>query len=337
MKIALLNVGARPLRQFWPSVPPDDLADVEFAFDDAEGADHIICLNGVKAPLQVLCRPDRIWSLVQEPPDPLTAHLYHAQPAFSRVYVPDAGLAGPRYRQYWGALEPHVGRSQDQLSALAYPEKTLDLAWVTSAQLYLPGHRDRMAFLARLVSAGIPLELWGRGFRELPVKWDVLSRARYAIAYENFVGGIYWSEKLSDCFLAWSTPIYHGAADIDRYFPPGSYIRLDPDDPLAPERVRDIVASRFHEDNRSALEEARELCLKRYNPLFFIAREVKAFVGSDVQSRRIRLRAQPIEGFYDTLWARAPMAAFRRWLRPHVPLWALQRYRQWKQARRERR
>ncbi len=95
MKIALLNVAGRQLRQCWPSVLPEDLADVEFVFDDAEGADHIICFNGVNAPLQVLCRPDRIWSLVQEPPDPLTAHHYHAQPAFSRIYVPDAGLSHP--------------------------------------------------------------------------------------------------------------------------------------------------------------------------------------------------------------------------------------------------
>lgn len=315
----------------WPSNPPPDIRHVVFQFDDANGADHIVAMNGTKRHMAVFCEPDRIWSMVQEPPDPLTAHLYHAQPAFSRVYVPDATISSDRHRHYWGALEPHIGKTFDELIDLPYTEKTLDLAWVTSAQGYLPGHRYRMEFLSRLVSAGVMFELWGRGFRDLPVKWDVLSKARYAIAFENYGKGIYWSEKLSDCFLSYTTPFYYGAADIDRYFPPKSYIALDPEDPLAPDRIRDIVASCFHEENRAALEEARSLSLNEYNPLFFIAREVTSYKAEGQPRRWVTLSSQPQEK------SQSPWhflsAALRDTFRPWVPWWLLVRYRQWVQNR----
>jgi hypothetical protein len=331
VKIALLNVGGRRMLDSWPSSPPEDIDDVTFVVDDVNGADHVVAMNGARRQTQVFCEPDRVWMMVQEPPDPLTAHHYHAQPAFARIYVPDALSRSERHRHYWGALEPHIGKTYDELAALAYPEKSIDLVWVTSSQTYLPGHRKRMAFLTRLVAAGVPLELWGRGFRELPVKWDVLSKARYAIAFENHGGGIYWSEKLSDCFLGYATPLYYGARDIDRYFPPKSYVAIDPDDPLAPERMRDIVASRFHEENREALEEARDLCLNKYNPLFFIAREAKAYQSRGEPKRWITLFAQPVEA------AQGPWhlldVAIRDMLRPLLPGWLLSRYRQWMQNR----
>tara|TARA_R110002124_G_scaffold274973_1_gene445106 strand:- start:7463 stop:8128 length:666 start_codon:yes stop_codon:yes gene_type:complete len=152
-----------------------------------------------------------------------------------------------------------------------YPEKTMDLSWVTSNLTLLTGHQKRMNFLKDL-QLGIPdLALFGRGFKPIARKWDALAPARYSIAFENYSGGIYWSEKITDCFLSYATPIYHGSRDIDRYFPKGSYINIDPEKSGTIEFVKEIISSDFHEINLDALLEARELCLKQYNTLFFLA------------------------------------------------------------------
>lgn len=330
MRIAVLRLYDAPLQQHWPTHPPADLQDVEFQFDDATGADHIVVLNGLDVETSVYCQPSRVWAMVQEPPVAETAHLYRGQTAFSRLYVPEVPPAGTNRVQYWGALNWLVGKSYDELTALPYPVKTTDLCWVTSNLSLLDGHRKRMRFLRRMQQSGIALDLWGRGFRDIAVKWDALAPSRYSVSFENFDGGVYWSEKLTDSFLAYSTPFYFGAKDIDKYFPERSYVPIDPDDPHVFDRMSDTIASGFHEENRAALEEARDLCLNKYNILFYIAREVVAMPQPAEASRHITIH--PLPRPRQTLGRRLDLAA-RDLLRPLVPASLLGRYRQWRENR----
>ncbi len=292
MKIAILRCYRNELglAGHWPSNPPADIRDVEFQFDRADGADHVVVLNGLTKDTRVFCGPDRIWAMIQEPPDPLEAHIYEGQQAFSRIYSPDPDQNSDRHHPFWGALEWLIGRSYDELVSAPYPAKERDLTWITSSSTYLRGHRKRMRFLERLQADQVPLELWGRGFRDLPSKWDALSISRYSMAFENFGRGIYWSEKISDSFLAYATPFYYGARDIDRYFPRNSYIPIDPDDPLVTDRIKDVLNSNFHEENLGPLLEARDLCLNKYNTLFYIAREAKAYRAKEVAPRWVTIR-----------------------------------------------
>jgi hypothetical protein len=329
VKIAVLRVYGSALAQQWPARPPAEFRDVEFQFDDATGADHVIVLSGVGRRTQVFCQPERVWLMIQEPPVPHTRNIYRAQAAFHRTYAPDGTHPDPRWHTYWGALNWWVGKSYDELAVQPYPTKTTDLCFITSNETLLEGHRKRLAFLDGLRASGIAFELWGRGFHPLPDKWDALSRSRYAIAFENYRGSDYWTEKLADCFLAYSTPFYYGASDIGRYFPPKSYVPLDPDDPLVFDRIGEIVASGFHEENKQALLEARELCLTKYNTLFFVAREVQAFAPPASAARAVTIRklARP-ERFPRNL-----DLALRDLLRPLIPGALMQRYRQWRGKR----
>lgn len=327
MKIAVLRVYDAPLAAHWPAQPPPDLHDIEFQFDDATGADCVIVLNGVGADTTVFCPPDRVWAVVQEPPVFETSNIYRGQRAFHRMYIPAVSPPGSMKKAFWGALNWLVGKTYDELVALPYPRKTVDLCWVTSDLAVLEGQRKRLSFLAKLQQAGIAVDLWGRGFREAPVKWDVLAPSRYSIGFENFGGGIYWSEKITDSFLAFSTPFYYGAMDIDRYFPPKSYIPIDPDDPHVFDRMKEVIASNFHEENIAALMEARDLCLNKYNTLFYIAREVLAAPSVSQPARPVRITklAPPPERF-----PRNVDRALRDAIRPLLPSALLDRYRQWR-------
>jgi hypothetical protein len=280
----------------WPHVPPPEYSQLEFAFDGGRPhdkilqADVVVVLNGVLEPKTVKCPPDRVWALIQEPPSAWHREVHKGQPAYSRVYTSDRSLRGEKYRQFWGALEWHIGLSYEELRAAPYPEKTTQLTWVTSNLTMLEGHRRRMEFMVRL-SRRLPVELWGRGIRPIPKKWDAIYPSKYTIAFENFSGSQYWSEKISDCFLAYSTPIYYGSPDIERFFPKGSFFLFDPCDPLAVDRIADAMKSGWHEENMPALLEARELCLHDYNTLYFISREVMASGCSIKRPVAIRIKA----------------------------------------------
>jgi len=51
------------------------------------------------------------------------------------------------------------------------------------------------------------------------------------VAVENSGHDHYWTEKVADCFLAGTVPIYRGAPNIRAYFPAEAMIVIDTLDP----------------------------------------------------------------------------------------------------------
>jgi hypothetical protein len=291
------------LERQWPTHPPDDLSEVEFDLRSTDNADFVVALNGPPYDMVVECEPDKIWALIHEPPTPYYLPHHDGQPAFSRVYTTASHYRDHRHIPFFGALEWHIDRSYDQLALAIYPDKSRTLSWITSNADEIDGHRLRLQFLTRLQKNGLSFDLFGRGFNPIGDKWDGIAPYRYSIAFENFADDLYWSEKLTDCFLGFATPFYFGTETIDRYFPKGSYIPIDPDDPRVFQKMRGNIDEGFHENNIKALEEARDLCLNRYNTLFFIAREALSYRPAVALARqRVMLQKVPPFGPSRTRW-----------------------------------
>ena len=304
MRIAIVKdwPGYKLERQ-WPTHPPTDLSDVEFDLRSTDNADFVIALNGPPHDIAVNCAPDKIWALMHEPPTPYYLPVHDGQPAFSRVYTTASHYRDQRHIPFFGALEWHIDRSYDQLAAAKYPDKSRALSWITSNANENDGHNLRLKFLRRLQKNGLPFDLFGRGFTPIEDKWDGIAPYRYSIAFENFADDLYWSEKLTDCFLGFATPFYFGTETIDRYFPKGSYIRIDPDDPHVFQKMRARIEEGFHESNIDALTEARDLCLNRYNTLFYIAREALSYrPAAALPPQKVLLLKAPPFGPPSTRW-----------------------------------
>jgi hypothetical protein len=103
--------------------------------------------------------------------------------------------------------------------------------------------------------------LYGRGINPIQDKWDVLSESKYAIAYENFQSDHCWTEKIADCFLSYTMPLYFGCDKIGSFFPENSFIQIDPKDKHINLFLKEIVTSNKWEDNLDAISKARELIL----------------------------------------------------------------------------
>jgi hypothetical protein len=122
----------------------------------------------------------------------------------------------------------HVGYSYDQLMDLTFDtiNKNKKLSWVTSNLNIRPGHEQRLALLHEL-KKNIEFDLFGRGFNEINDKLDGLMNYNYSIAFENFEIEDYWTEKISDCFLTYTVPLYTGCLNISDYFDSESFVQLD--------------------------------------------------------------------------------------------------------------
>jgi Glycosyltransferase family 10 (fucosyltransferase) C-term len=250
---------------------------VQFTLDAVTTCDYLIVFNRIPEDLAITCPPEHIWCITQEPPVPEYTWLQQGFSAFHRVFTQYENLTDTCYTHSHGALPWWVGKSYTELKCLPAPEKVNKLAWITSNATGRPGHQQRMAFLKHIQSQ-LDFDLWGKGFQPLDDKWDGLAPYRYALAIENHSSPYYWTEKLMDCFLSWTMPIYYGCTNIDDYFPAEALLKIDINQPQAAiEIIREALASDLWLKNRDAIAYARELCLDKHQFFPFIVNEIRQF------------------------------------------------------------
>jgi glycosyl transferase family 10 (putative fucosyltransferase) len=238
--------------------------------------DFVLILNSPSQDvLEVNLPAERIWFAAGEPPEFKPYHLGQGQGTV--VLTCDASIAASPPSDRDSVLLPpvlqtwQVRRSIDQLARMTHVEKTKGLSWVTSAKDALPGHKLRMFFL-RSIWGKVPFDLYGRGFNPIDDKWDGIAPYRYSIAFENARTANYFSEKLMDCFVCLTLPLYYGSPEIHKYFPARSFVTIEPGDPHAAEKIRDVIASELWKEREDALQEAKWLVLYKYNMFSQVSR-----------------------------------------------------------------
>lgn len=261
--------------------------DIHFVLDELGSCDYAIILNGVNEPATLECSPRQVWALMQEPPTEFKKKVHEGNSAYFRVFTQDNDLKGLRYVLSQPALPWHVNKSYDELSNQGIPEKHRNLSWVTSNQTNLNGHKRRMKFL-NLLQDKVDFDLYGRGFNYVQDKWDGIASYKYSLAIENFQNDYYWSEKIADCFLSWTMPIYFGCTKITDYFPAEAIIQLDNiDSPDVVKEIQEISRSDHWEKNVEAIEYARNLVLNQYQLFPFLAEKICNWENSNKTSEAI--------------------------------------------------
>jgi len=159
--------------------------------------------------------------------------------------------------------------SFDELIKREYEEKTKKMSTICS-----PKWNHRNKFLKEVSKQntgqidmfGPPSmqKVFGANYRPLHPKYKdaALNNYEYSIAIENSQQDNYFSEKLIDCYLFWTMPIYWGCPNISEFFPENSYYVID----LArPEDIKEIIKKPIEKKHIDALKEARNLVLYKYN------------------------------------------------------------------------
>jgi hypothetical protein len=251
--------------------------DAEFIIDQPGApGDWWVVYDDLPSEEIIQCRPGNTLLITPEPPALKTYNRAFAA-QFDWVLTPDRTLIHPHKTHSQQSLPWHVGRLQkgeksisfskcyDELKSLPPIAKTKLVSVIASNKTSTPGHRARAAFVQRLRNyyrSG--LEIFGWGHNEIADKWDGIAPFRYHIAIENSSTPDYWTEKLSDAFLAGAHPIYHGCPNIHNYFPPDSLSLIDINAPEAAMQKIDYVL-RTDPFDASKIQKARDLILDKYN------------------------------------------------------------------------
>lgn len=153
------------------------------------------------------------------------------------------------------------------------PEKTKLISVITSSKAFTAGHIKRIKFVEKLKEYyGDKLDVFGHGFNDFADKWDVLSPYKYHIVIENSSQDYYWTEKLSDCFLCDTYPLYYGCTNIDEYFPKDSMTLIDIDDfEKTVAAIDRVIAEDTYSKSQEALAESKRLVLDKFNMFEYIA------------------------------------------------------------------
>ena len=257
----------------------------EFTFEPVEECDVVCVLNHVPVETTVNCAPENVWALMQEPyansgfewivegHDP-----YH----YVLTHHPGNHAVREKYVQCHPAVPWHINKNYDELISQEVPGKQKTISCIASNLTTLPGHKTRMAFLADLKSRSLAVDYYGKGTRYIEDKWDGLAPYRYSLAIENSSSPDYWTEKLADCYLSWTLPVYYGCTNLDEYFPTDSFIRIDINRPVeALEIITRTLAEDDWEARLPALEKARQLVLNKYQ--FFP--QIHNFIENHYQQR----------------------------------------------------
>ncbi len=161
----------------------------------------------------------------------------------------------------------------DDLIKSETPTKTKLISVITSNKAFTQGHLDRIEFVEKLKARyGDKIDVFGSGYRNFDDKWDVLAPYKYHISIENSSQKHYWTEKISDCFLAETYPIYYGCTNLSDYFPEGAFQPINIHDFQEAVAIIDkIIAEDIFEQKRADLKACKEMVLNEYNMFDYVA------------------------------------------------------------------
>jgi hypothetical protein len=254
-----------------------EIDGVQFTEDDVSECDYLVVINRTPRAIRTRVPPENVWLLIQEPAAEGKDFVWEGHERFARVFTHFPLDDSPLYTTSPPATSWQVNRTYEGILAEPMPAKT-DLVSAIASDLQIwPGHRARLAFIDLLRREPVIRDhVYGRGSRYIEDKWDALAPYRYSVAIENSSSPDYWTEKLADCFVSWTVPLYFGCTNIDDYFPKDSYIWLPID---RPDEALSILRSLRSDDGDwesrlDALNEARELSIHRYSLYEHISRLV---------------------------------------------------------------
>jgi len=239
--------------------------DVEFVINTSEEVDAVVICNHSTQMITTKVAPENVFHVHQEPGD----RLYHGF-MFNKVVGKKCGHLPLADINSHPCLNWLVDKTYDQLAQMDTTYGTISkdkgklFSGVISGHNALEGHYLRLKVLEE-IKEKFKMELFGKGHNFIPDKWDALYPYQFSLAMENSSQPDYWTEKIMDCYLACTMPIYYGCSNIEKYFPKDSFIQLDVNNlTYSLDSLKEKLTTEFFYSNYDSILEARDLCLYKY-------------------------------------------------------------------------
>lgn len=251
--------------------------------------DYTILINKVDTDTQIICDLRNILGIQQEPfisgsqkylipfknEFAKNAKTYH-QCSKVFAFVPQLlhqnskFVASPPF-VYW-LIDGERHLSFEQIKNLDL-SKTKDISCIANTdKRAFAGHIQRANFVHSLKTLPpphfIPIDYYGgeKAHNMIKSKLQALQPYRYSIAIENSATPFYFTEKITDCYLAGCMPIYYGASNITDFFPQESLIWIDIHNPKEAQKIiSSALKEQKWEKNQDFILEARRRVMEEYN------------------------------------------------------------------------
>jgi len=183
-----------------------------------------------------------------EPPE-LTPNLYSFAISnyekFTKIFTYDKNLLSLSDKF---ELLPIGGCWIDETDRIIY-EKNKFICTITSHKRITNAHKYRHEIISKV--SGI--DVFGNGYRPINKKIDVLKEYKFCVVVENQKMDYLFTEKIIDCFLTGTVPIYYGCPSIDKFFNINGIITFDTMDDL--NKIINTLTDHDYGDRLSFVEE----------------------------------------------------------------------------------
>lgn len=244
--------------------------------------DYLFIIDSIKTDLQINCAKENTYLCICEP---ATVKLYH--PKYTNQFgniITFRKVSGYRGEQIYdipmlpwriGSRYDKIKKCSDMINFLDYDflskhvssPKLDKVAVITSSKTMTNGHRKRLKLLMALKNE-MPeyIDIYGNGFQFVEDKWDVFSKYKYVLTFENCREPQYITEKIFDAFIAEALPLYWGAPDAETYFPKESFEVMDfKNIKETAQAINKIISNNIYEERLSFILEAKKRVMNEYN------------------------------------------------------------------------
>jgi len=263
----------------------------KFKLNEFSDFDYAIVLNYLHKDLNVSNR-ENVWLFIMEPYQKgIYDWVLEGHNQYQRIFTHEI----PRFTDSCEYIltPPLIGWflncSYSELKMMrSVPEKPKSISCVSSTKTMFPGHKARIEFVNYLMRKKIVpgIDFFGKGINFVEDKGKALFPYKYTISIENSSKKDYWTEKISDAYLAYCVPFYYGCTNLSHYFPENSYVSIDINDPKKSLEIINSVLS-DPDDYLSRLPsiiKAREMVLERYNFLLYLSEKITEHYDSQDSS-----------------------------------------------------
>ena len=118
---------------------------------------------------------------------------------------------------------PHSGCWIPKKEQKIYKKSKL-ISIIASSKKQTLGHKLRHDVINRYKNI---MDIYGRGYNPVKLKTEALKDYMFSVTIENIKKDYYFTEKLIDCFMTGTIPIYYGCPSISNFFDPNGIIIFD--------------------------------------------------------------------------------------------------------------
>jgi len=140
-------------------------------------------------------------------------------------------LTSPLFKEHHGFMW-HTDHPPEPARETMIKNSNNVISLIVSKKLQAPGHTYRHKLAIFILTNNLPIDIWGNGTEQYGSKFPNKKNIKgpfkdkepyeaysLSICIENHRHPHYFSEKISNCFVCNTTPIYLGCTQIETYFP----------------------------------------------------------------------------------------------------------------------